>query len=55
MVSVKIKAVTPQRPHFCLILLFVDFLSVNYKELGQTEEWRENIKVVGFVFLSFGG
>lgn len=45
--SVKIKVVRPQR-------LEVDFPSVNYKEHGQAEECREDIKVVGFVFYHSG-
>lgn len=54
MLSVKIKVVSPQRPRLCLILLYVDFPSVNYKEHGQAEERGEDIKVVGFVFYHLG-
>lgn len=55
MVSLKIEVVTPERPCFCLILLYVDFLLVNYKEHGQAEEWKEDIKVVGFFFFIIWG
>lgn len=54
MVSIKIKVATPQRRCFCLILLYVDFPSVNYKEHGQAAEWKEDIKVVGFFFIIWG-
>lgn len=31
------------------------FSPVSYKEHGQAEQWREDIKVVGFVFYHSGG
>lgn len=52
-VLVKIKVVTLQRPLLCLIFLYVDFPSGNYKERGQAEEWREDIKAAGSFFFFF--